>query len=154
MDEVTTRLTDTDPGLYEADEHAWIERQISFLRDGDLRQLDREHLIAFLSNMAARDRRELESWLTVLYAHVLKFQLQPERATRSWRLTVAEQQRPVRRMVELLPSLDARADEILISIYPHAVKAALIETNADERDVPPSPLLDMRQLLSFDAGRG
>jgi hypothetical protein len=39
-------------GLYEADEHAWIGRQIASLRDGDLDRLDRANPIAFLTEMA------------------------------------------------------------------------------------------------------
>ena len=89
--------------LYEADEHAWIERQIASLRDGDLNRLDRANLIAFLTDMAARDRRELGSRLIILYAHILKSNIQPEKATESWRLTIREQQRAIRRL------LDARA---------------------------------------------
>jgi hypothetical protein len=38
--------------LYEADEYAWIERQIASLRDGDLDRLDRANLIAYLGDMA------------------------------------------------------------------------------------------------------
>jgi hypothetical protein len=53
--------------LYEADEYAWIEHQIAALRDGDLDRLDRVNLIAYLTDMAARDRRELGSRLVVLY---------------------------------------------------------------------------------------
>lgn len=88
MADVVEQPTET---LYEADEHAWIERQIAALRDGDLDRLDRVNLIAYLTDMAARDRRELASRLISLYAHVLKLRIQPEKATRSWRLTVREQ---------------------------------------------------------------
>ena len=65
MADVIEQPTDT---LYEADEHAWIERQIAALRDGALDRLDRANLIAYLTDMAARDRRELGSRLIVLYA--------------------------------------------------------------------------------------
>src|SRR5450432_976802 len=106
--------------LYEADEHAWIERQVAALRDGDLDRLDRANLIAFLTAMAMRDVRELKSRLVVLYAHVLKFRIQPETATRSWRLTVLEQQRAIRTTLESLPSLKHRADDILREVYPDA----------------------------------
>jgi hypothetical protein len=51
----------TTTDLYEADEHAWIERQIAGLRDGAFDRLDRANLIEFLSSMAARNRRELAS---------------------------------------------------------------------------------------------
>ena len=78
MDDVIEQASGT---LYEADEHAWIERQIAALRDGALDRLDRANLIVYLTDMAARDRRELGSRLVVLYAHILKSRIQPEKAT-------------------------------------------------------------------------
>ena len=140
--------------LYEADEHAWIERQIASLRDGDLNRLDRANLIAFLTDMAARDRRELGSRLIILYAHILKSKIQPEKATESWRLTIREQQRAIRRLLKSLPSLNHRADDILREIYPDAVEMAFDEMGKLSGSDPAAwsePDLDVAGLLSFDA---
>jgi Domain of unknown function DUF29 len=140
--------------LYEADEHAWIERQIAFLRDGDLNPLDRANLIAFLTDMAARDRRELGSRLIILYAHILKSNIQPEKATESWRLTIREQQRAIRRLLKSLPSLNHRADDILREVYPDAVEMAFDEMGKLSGSDPAAwsePDLDVAGLLSFDA---
>jgi Domain of unknown function DUF29 len=140
--------------LYEADEHAWIERQISSLRDGDLNRLDRANLIAFLTDIAARDRRELGSRLIILYAHILKSNIQPEKATESWRLTIREQQRAIRRLLKSLPSLNHRADDILREVYPDAVEMAFDEMGKLSGSDPAAwsePDLDVAGLLSFDA---
>jgi Domain of unknown function DUF29 len=67
--------------LYEADEHAWIERQIAQHCETALDRLDRANLIEFLSSMAARDRRELASRTTLLMQHMIKYSVQPERAS-------------------------------------------------------------------------
>jgi hypothetical protein len=136
--------------LYGTDEHAWIERQVAALRAGDLDRLDRANLIEFLTAMALRDERELESRLEVLYAHILKCQVQPEKATRSWRLTIHEQQRAVRRLLKKLPSLEARGDAILREVYPDAVEAASLETGLDGKLFPSQPMFDMAGVLSFD----
>lgn len=150
---VVEQPTDT---LYEADEHAWIESQIAALRDGDLDRLDRANLIAFLTDMAARDRRELGSRLIVLYSHVLKLRIQPEKATESWQLTVREQQRAIRRLLKSLPSLQHRADAILREIYPDSVEGAFDEMGkrpGSDPAVPSEPDLDVAALLNFDAGK-
>lgn len=140
--------------LYEVDEHAWIERQIAALRDGDLVRLDRANLIVYLTDMAARDRRELGSRLIVLYAHILKSRIQPEKATDSWRLTIREQQRAIRRLLRSLPSLKHRADDILREVYPDAVEMAFDEmgklTGADPAAWS-EPDFDVAALLDFDA---
>jgi hypothetical protein len=82
------RMSETkrSPGrdLYERDEHEWIAAQISALASGQLKRLDRENLIEFLSEMTSRDRRELRSRLTVPLLHLLKVRFQPERLSASW----------------------------------------------------------------------
>jgi hypothetical protein len=135
--------------LYEADEHAWIERQIAALREGDFDRIDRDTLIDYLTDVAGRDLRELESRLVMLYSQVLKYHLKQEPATQSWRLTVLEQQRAIRRLFEDGPSLARRADEILRAVYPDAVRAALVETGADRKAVPRKPEFDVARLLKF-----
>jgi hypothetical protein len=139
--------------LYEADEHAWIERQIASLRDGDLDRLDRANLIAFLTDMAVRDRREVGSRLIILYAQILKSKIQPEKTTESWRRTIREQQRAIRRLLKDLPSLKHRADDILQEVYPDAVEMAFDEmgklTGADPAAWT-EPDLDVAGLLSFN----
>ncbi|MBX6314645.1 MAG: DUF29 family protein [Isosphaeraceae bacterium] len=42
----------------------------------------------YLSDITRRDRREVESRLAVLIAHLLKWTYQPRRRTRSWRATI------------------------------------------------------------------
>ena len=101
MADVVEQPTDT---LYEADEHAWIERQIASLHEGDLDRLDRANLIAYLTEVVGRDHRELGSRLIILYAHILKWNLQPEKAPESGRLTIREQQPAIRRLLKSLPA--------------------------------------------------
>ncbi len=143
--------------LYETDEHEWIERQIEALRDGAFERLDRANLIAYLTDMAARDRRELESRLIVLYAHVLKLRIQPDKATQSWRLTIREQQRATRRLLKSLPSLRPRADDILREVYPDAVAAAFDGMGTRTGSDPKAwsvPDLDVAGLLGFAVADG
>jgi len=152
MADVVRQPTDT---LYEADEHAWIERQIAVLRHGDLDRLDRPNLIAYLTDMAARDRRELASRLIILYAHVLKSRVQPERATKSWRLTIREQQRAIRLLLKSLPSLQHRVDAILREVYPDALEMAFDEMGkrtGSDAAAWSDPDFDVAALLDYHAG--
>ncbi len=150
MADMVDQLTTT---LYEADEHAWIERQIAALRNGDFDRLDRANLIAYLTDMAARDRRELGSRFVVLYAHILKSRIQPEKATQGWRLTIREQQRAIRRLLKNLPNLNQRAEEILRDVYPDAVELAFDEMGKLSKSDPAAwsePDLDVTEVLNFD----
>ena len=151
MADMVEQLTKT---LYEVDEYAWIERQIAALRDGAFDRLDHANLIAYLTDMAARDRRELGSRIIVLYAHILKWRIQPENATESWRLTIREQQGAIQRLLKSLPSLGAKADGILRDVYPDAVQMAFDEMGkkltGPDLKAWSEPDVEVTVLLNFD----
>ena len=76
--------------LYEADETAWLETTAELLRTGQIDRIDFEVLEEYLTDMAKRDRREVESRLVTLIAHLLKWENQSERRSGSWRATILE----------------------------------------------------------------
>ena len=127
--------------LYDEDLLAWTERQIAHLRAGRFDRLDVEHLIEELEAMAGRLRRELRNRLRVLLAHLLKWQAQPRRRSRSWAATIAEQRDPVKieALMEESPTLRSSLDEVARSAYPRAVRLAAIETGLP-RDAFPAEL--------------
>ena len=135
--------------LYDIDEHRWIEQQVSLLEGGDLSALDRAHLIEFLTAMAARDKRAIQSRLTVLLAHVLKVQFQPSHISRSWASTIQEQQRKIRLMIQSVPSLRQYVDTIYAEAYEDAVKEAAIQTG-----IPISQFGLPAQYISYDGAMG
>jgi len=57
------------------------------LRAGRASEADLEHIAEEIEALGRRERRELLSRLGVLMAHLLKWQVQPERRSRSWALT-------------------------------------------------------------------
>jgi hypothetical protein len=60
--------------LYEADETAWLDAMADLVRQGRLEELDYAHLAEYLTDMARSDRREVESRLTTLLEHLLKWE--------------------------------------------------------------------------------
>lgn len=122
-----------EQSLYEADEHAWIEHQIDVLRSGDLAHLDRLHLVEYLTDMAINNRRELSSRLIKLYAHVVKWHVQPTRRSRSWVLTILEQQRELRGIFKHSKTLRNLADATLAEDYQAAVREAFAEMGPSVR---------------------
>ncbi len=114
--------------LYNIDENEWLEQQISLLKTGDVLALDRANLIEYLTAMAARDKRELQSRLTVLLGHVLKVKFQPSHVSRSWVNTIATQQREIKLLLKSMPSLVPYVATIFDEAYEDAVKQAAGET--------------------------
>ena len=75
---MTVHLLDGVPGRCERDETAGREAMAELVRGGRVEDLDLDHLAEYLSDMARRDRVEVESRLSVLMAHLLKGSHQPD----------------------------------------------------------------------------
>ena len=95
---------------YETDFHAWAIQNARLLREGKLTKLDTEHIAEELESMSASERRELLNRLQVLLSHLLKYQYQPERRSKSWLLTMSHQRTAIERLLEQSPSLKALLD--------------------------------------------
>ena len=143
------RAVEDLPALYEADETAWLDAMSELVRQGRLDQLDYAHLAEYLEDMARRDRREVESRMTVLITHVLKWAHQPSKRSRSWHGTIVTQQQE---LVEDAGSgvLRRHAEEVLPKVYAKAVKRAAAETGLPAKMFPAKCPYTLNQLLSMD----
>jgi hypothetical protein len=122
--------------LYEQDETAWLEHTASLVAQRRFSEVDFENLSEYLSDMAKRDRREVFRRLRVLLTHLLKWQHQPKKRSRSWRGTIMEQRSELRQLLES-GTLRRQANEVLNRAYKEAVEQAGAETGLDV-DVFPS----------------
>lgn len=135
--------------LYETDETAWLEQMAALVRAGQWHELDSVHLAEYLSDMAKRDRREVRSRLTVLLAHLLKWEHQPDQRSNSWRGTIEHQRQE---LLEILTSqvLRSHATDILPRAYANAIRQAAAETGLDVGVFPAVLSWTMEQILSED----
>jgi hypothetical protein len=143
------RATDDLTVLYETDETAWLESMAERIGQGRLNDLDYPHLREYLEDMARRDRREVESRLTVLILHVLKWVYQPEHRSRSWRATVIAQQHQLARDVGG-GVLRRHAEAVLSDIYAEAAIEAAAETGLPAGTFPAACPYTLEQLLAPD----
>jgi hypothetical protein len=90
---------------YEEDFYAWTVEQARLLRSGELSTLDAANLAEEVESIGRSDRRAIESRLTVLLAHLLKWQMQPGSRSTSWSGTIREQRRQIERLLRDSPSL-------------------------------------------------
>lgn len=116
--------------LYEIDETAWLEVMAELAASGRPEDLDLPNLSGYLADMARRDRREVFSRLVVLLAHLLKSAHQPDRMGASWRVTIREQRRELRQLLES-QTLRNHADVVLGDAYAEARRQAADETDLD-----------------------
>src|SRR6266540_3178234 len=86
--------------LFERDETAWLEIMSHLAAEGRFVEMDHINLSEYLADMAKRDRREVSSRLVVLLTHLLKWEHQPSNRTGSWRGSILEQRRELRKLLE------------------------------------------------------
>jgi hypothetical protein len=135
--------------LYESDETAWLDAMADLLRQGRWADLDYPHLEEYLTDMARRDRREVESRLATLLAHALKWVHQPEHRSRSWRSTIVEQRQELSRLVAR-GVLRNHADAVLADAYAEAIERAAIETGLTAKSFPAECPYTLEQLMSSE----
>lgn len=121
--------------LYERDETAWLERMASLAADRRMDEIDYTHLSEYLADMARRDRREVFSRLVVLLTHLLKWELQPEGRSGSWRGSIRSQRRELRLLLES-GVLRNHASAVLADAYEEARLQAADETELDVERFP------------------
>ncbi|RIK33423.1 MAG: DUF29 domain-containing protein [Chloroflexi bacterium] len=136
--------------LYDSDFYAWTQNQADLLRQGDFRRLDLDNLIEEIEDMGKSQQRQLESRLVVLIAHLLKWQFQPDKRSRSWQATIRIQRIRLHKLLRENPSLRAQLDQVIIEAYEVAVEAAWGETGLDSTVFPTTCPYTAEQILDAD----
>jgi hypothetical protein len=122
--------------LYETDFYAWAVAQGQALRDRAWDDLDVENLIEEIEALARQQRQELRNRLAVLLGHLLKWEFQVSRRSRSWRATVRIQRREIATLLLENPSLKPYRDEALGLAYLNGRDLAISETDLPEVTFP------------------
>lgn len=135
--------------LYEQDETAWLEAMAELIRSGRFDELDYLNLAEYLTDMARRDRREVESRLIVLIMHVLKWTHQPQHRSGSWKGTIIEQRQELETLLGR-GVLRNHAELVLANVYLKAVERAAAETGLGVGAFPASCPYTVDQLLASD----
>lgn len=114
--------------LYEKDFTAWSHEQAIYLRNKDFENLDIEHLIEEMGEMANSNKESIESYLGNLIMHMLKQKFQPDMFCNSWNASITHARSRIKKIIKKNPSLWKYPSEILEDCYRDALKAASEET--------------------------
>jgi hypothetical protein len=128
----------TLPVAYEDDIYGWAQRQAGLLRAGRWAEIDTENLAEEIESVGRAEYDKLESALRVLLSHMLKWDYQPERRSRSWALTIREQRNRVKKSLRHNPSLKSLLDEVVAEAYGDAFLEAARETDLPLATFPES----------------
>jgi len=132
--------------LYETDETAWLEQMAALAAAGDVAALDLKNLSEFLTDMAKREKREVVQRLATLLVHLLKWDHQPDKRTKSRELTIQEQREELQDLLES-GVLRNHAQQELCKAYQKAVRRAVVETELEEKAFPSECRFTLEQAL-------
>ena len=135
--------------LYDQDEFGWLLEQADLLRDGRLGEIDRVSLIEFLTDMARSKKHEFRSVMIVLLHHLLKAAVQPEKMTRSWLLTIVQQQQEAQFLIRDEPGMRQHLPDLYADAYPVARSRASIDTGIKISRFPEDNPWTMDEALAF-----
>lgn len=133
--------------LYDQDFYLWTQTMAEALRSGNFTQLDLENLVEEVDALGRRDRRELESRLSILLMHLLKWQFQPEMRSGSWRGTLAEQRLRITKLLKESPSLRSPFEQLLPASYADARLLTSEETGLAIATFPERCSYELTQIL-------
>jgi hypothetical protein len=133
--------------LYDTDFYAWIQEQAKLLRHQQWSKLDLPNLIEEIESLGKQQRAELRNRLKVLIGHLLKWQYQPERRSRSWLMTIRVQRRDTQELLEENPSLKPYLEEALQKIYESGRDLAVGETNLPLKTFPENCLYTLEEIF-------
>ena len=116
--------------LYDSDLHAWALRTAADIRAG-APDVDWHNVAEEIESLGRSEEAKLVSLLEIILIHLLKWQHQPVRRSRSWELTLAEHRRRLERHLRRNPSLQASVQESLDDAYDTARFRAANETGLE-----------------------
>jgi len=115
-------------GLYETDFYGWTLEQSRLLSLGHLDSLDLLNLVEEIGSWGKQKQQELSNRLGVLIGHLLKWQYQPTKRSRSWQVIIQLQREEIQDLLADNPSLKSYLDKTLLKGYRLRLALILAET--------------------------
>ena len=128
---------------YDRDLYSWAVEQAALLRAGKIAEADALNIAEELDDVGNEQYDKLESALRIILLHLLKWDHQPERRTRSWRQSIEVQRRHFHKVLRKNPGLKPLVGEAVNEAYDDARLEAAGEIDQDEKAFPakcPYPL--------------
>ncbi len=135
---------------YDQDFVLWLDHQAELLRQGRVHELDVENLAEEVEDIGRSQRRAVEGELSVILIHLLKYQFQPSRRSRSWLDTLLEHRGRLAKDLGASRTLELHAEAELADLYRLARKRAAVQTRLPPEIFPEACLYTLIQTLDED----
>lgn len=147
MDTKLSLSSQITPNLYEEDFYDWTQEQAKLLRERVWDSLDIENLAEEIESLGKQQRQELRNRLGILLGHLLKWEFQPNKRSKSWFVTMREQRRRILEHLKENPSLKPYLPEALEKAYKDGIDLAVRETSLTDEDFPDECPYPIEQVL-------
>jgi hypothetical protein len=117
---------------YESDFYSWSLDQARLVREGRWSDVDRDNVAEEIESLGREQFNKLESTLRVLLLHMLKWDHQPRKRSRSWILSIETQRIELDDVLGDNPGLKPRIEEAITRAYRKARLEAAKETGPDK----------------------
>jgi Domain of unknown function DUF29 len=133
---------------YERDFYSWLMEQARFMREGRFDALDRDNLAEEIESLGREQFNKLVSALRVLMLHMLKWDHQPKRRSRSWMLSIEAQRDELDDVLSDNPGLKPRITEAIGRAYRKARIEAAQETGLEKDAFPATCPYSLEEITS------
>ncbi|ELS02677.1 protein of unknown function DUF29 [Xenococcus sp. PCC 7305] len=133
--------------LYDEDYYLWLKNTAQLIREKRFAEVDAVNLVEEIEDMGRSEKRALESNLVVLILHLLKYKYQPAKRSNSWKASIREHRRRLRKAFEDSPSLKGYCEKVFAECYEDARKQASDETELSLDIFPVASPFTVSQVL-------
>ncbi|MEM8505487.1 MAG: DUF29 domain-containing protein [Cyanobacteria bacterium P01_D01_bin.1] len=136
--------------LYGVDFNLWVANQVAALKTQRIEDLDLPNLIEEMEDLSRRDKKALRSYLKLLLLHLLKWQYQPSKRSKSWKVSVSNSRIEIDDILSDSPSLRNYLPTVLAKAYVNAKTLAAAETGLAPETFPTDCPYDLEKALNQD----
>ena len=136
---------------YADDFYGWAHEQAARLRAGDWHALDVANIAEEIETLGRSEASALRSSLRLIAMHLLKFRFQPQRASRSWRVTVERERINLERNLAENSSLKPRLSALFTEACADARRLAAAETRLAIATFPAEPPFSLEEVRRDEA---
>ena len=135
---------------YNTDVYAWSKAQAEALRAKDWAALDVANLAEEIESLGNGQAHAVESYLSVLCLHLLKWRYQPARRGKSRRFSMQVARQRIARRLQKSPSLRPQVPGLLADAYADARRLAATQTDLPLATFPEACPWPPAQVLDED----
>ena len=136
--------------LYETDGFAWAAREAALLRERRFGESDIANIIEEIESVGRSERRSIVSSYRLIQMHLLRWEHQKERRTRSWWITINRERGTLEMDEARNPSLAKNPIPQVVEAYGHAKSDAADETGLPLSTFPAECPYTVEQLRDRD----